>query len=327
MHHEVESREPASLAMRVTVLVVMIMPLIGLGFAIWSTWGWGFSWLYLTLLVTMYLATGLGITIGYHRLFTHKSFETSRVVTFILGVLGSMAIEGPLIRWAAAHRKHHQHSDSALDPHSPNHFREAAKQDHAHAEHHDHDGAGAGAGAKAGIKAVLVGFWHAHIGWMFDEFPKDLDRYVPDLKRDRMLRVITALFPLWVLLGLIIPTVIGGVVSGTWFGALLGLAWGGLARVFLVHHVTWSVNSVCHIWGTRAYKTSDLSRNNPIFGVLALGEGWHNNHHAFPTSARHGLEWWQFDLSWIVIRGMEVLGLARRVRVPSMERREGVRLR
>lgn len=294
MHHEMESREPASLAMRATVLTIVVLPIIGLGFAVWSTWGWGFSWLYLSLLIVMYLLTGLGITIGYHRLFTHKSFETNRVVTFLLGVFGSMAIEGPLIRWVAAHRKHHQHSDSEKDPHSPN----------------THGG---------GVWAVLVGFWHAHIGWMFDQCPSDLDRYVPDLKRDRMLRVISSLFPLWVLLGLIIPTIIGGVVSGTWFGALLGLAWGGLARVFLVHHVTWSVNSVCHIWGTRAYKTADLSRNNPIFGVLALGEGWHNNHHAFPASARHGLRWWQIDLSYLVIRGLAAVRLARDVRLPRPE--------
>jgi stearoyl-CoA desaturase (delta-9 desaturase) len=301
MIHGPSDREPASLGMRAVVLAAIVLPLIGLGVAIWSTWGWGFSWFYLGMLVVMYLATGLGITVGYHRLFTHKSFETGRVATFILGVLGSMAVEGPVVRWVASHRKHHQHSDHAEDPHSPNY----------------HGG---------GVVAVIKGFWHAHIGWMFDQFPNDLDRYVPDLRRDKLVTTIAKLFPLWVLLGLLIPTAVAGIVTGTWTGALLGFIWGGLARIFLVHHVTWSVNSVCHIWGAREFKTSDLSRNNPIFGVLAMGEGWHNNHHAFPTSARHGLRWWQFDLSYIVIRVMEALGLARRVRVPSAERQAMTRL-
>lgn len=302
IHSSPDDREPASFLMRAVVLTIVVLPLLGLGFAIWSTWGWGFSWLYLSLLIVMYLLTGLGITVGYHRLFTHKSFETGRIATLILGVLGSMAIEGPVVRWVASHRKHHQHSDGDADPHSPN----------------AHGG---------GVIAVVKGFWHAHIGWMFDQIPSDLDRYVPDLRRDKLVVTIGHLFPLWALLGLLIPTAIGGLATGTWMGALLGFVWGGLARVFLVHHITWSVNSVCHIWGRRTYKTSDLSRNNPIFGVLALGEGWHNNHHAFPTSARHGLEWWQFDLSYIVIRVMEMLGLARRIRIPSVERREMTRIR
>lgn len=301
MIHSTPDRMPASLGMRAIVLAAVVLPLVGLGAAIWSVWGWGFSWLYLSLLVVMYLLTGLGITVGYHRLFTHKSFETGRIATFVLGVLGSMAVEGPVVRWVASHRKHHQHSDGEDDPHSPNY----------------HGG---------GVWAVIKGFWHAHVGWMFDQVPGDLDRYVPDLRRDRLVTTIGTLFPVWVLLGLLIPTAIGGLVTGTWMGALLGLVWGGLARIFLVHHITWSVNSVCHIWGNREFKTSDLSRNNPIFGVLALGEGWHNNHHAFPTSARHGLRWWQFDLSYIVIRAMEMLRLARRVRVPSAERQAMTRL-
>lgn len=294
-------RDSAPLNVRVAVLGAVLLPLLGFAGAAWSLWGWGFSWLYLTMLTVMYLATGLGITIGYHRLFTHKSFETGRVMTFLFGVLGSMAVEGPVIKWVADHRKHHQHSDDEHDPHSP----------HAHADE--------------GVRGVLRGFWHAHLGWLFQEQHPDFARYTPDLHRDRLVRVISALFPLWVVLGLAIPTAIGGIVSGTWTGAALGLLWGGLARIFLVHHVTWSVNSVCHIWGRRDYKTTDHSRNNTLFGVLAMGEGWHNNHHAFPASARHGLEWWQFDLSYVIIRGLEVIGLARRVRVPSLERRAMMR--
>lgn len=290
-------RDSAPLNVRVAVLGAVLLPLLGFVGAAWSLWGWGFSWLYLTMLVVMYLASGLGITIGYHRLFTHKSFETGRFMTLVFGVLGSMAVEGPVIKWVADHRKHHQHSDDEHDPHSP----------HAHADE--------------GIRGVLRGFWHAHLGWLFQEQHPDFDRYTPDLHKDRLVRVISALFPVWVLLGLAVPAAVGGLVSGTWTGAALGLLWGGLARIFLVHHVTWSVNSVCHIWGKRDYKTTDHSRNNVLFGVLAMGEGWHNNHHAFPASARHGLEWWQFDLSYVIIRGLEMVGLARRVRVPSLERR------
>jgi stearoyl-CoA desaturase (delta-9 desaturase) len=158
------------------------------------------------------------------------------------------------------------------------------------------------------------------MGWMLRTSDKGLERYIADLEKDRMVRVISDLFPLWMLLSMAIPALIGGLVSMTWTGAFLGFLWGGLVRVLFVHHVTWSVNSVCHLWGTKEFKSHDESRNNPIVGVLAFGEGWHNNHHAFPASARHGLKWWQFDSSWIVIRTLEKLGLAWKVRVPSAER-------
>jgi stearoyl-CoA desaturase (delta-9 desaturase) len=203
-----------------------------------------------------------------------------------------MAAEGPVIKWVAMHRCHHQHSDTESDPHSP----------HSHGE---------------GVIAMLKGFWRAHVGWFFEDEPANLDRYVPDLNADRVTRSVSKLFPLWVVLGLLIPAALGGLLTQSWLGVLLGFIWGGLARIFLVHHITWSVNSVCHIWGTRPFRSHDHSRNNLIFGILALGEGWHNNHHAFPTSARHGLSWWQVDASYWLIRGMEVVGLARRVRVPS----------
>jgi stearoyl-CoA desaturase (delta-9 desaturase) len=164
---------------------------------------------------------------------------------------------------------------------------------------------------------MFQGIWHAHVGWVFQPPILGLEKYSADLRRDRVTIWLSRLFPVWVLLGLIIPTVLGGVLTLSWTGALLGLIWGGLVRVFFVHHVTWSVNSVCHFWGTRPYKTQDHSRNNAIVGVLALGEGWHNNHHAFPNSARHGLRWWQLDIAYIVIRGLELVGLATKVRLPS----------
>jgi stearoyl-CoA desaturase (delta-9 desaturase) len=163
----------------------------------------------------------------------------------------------------------------------------------------------------------MRGLWHAHVGWIFRPDAPGLYRYVADLYPDRLLRRISVLFPLWVAISMLLPAAVGGLVSLSWTGALLGFIWGGLVRVFLVHHVTWSINSVCHLWGTRPFRSHDESRNNPIFGVLGLGEGWHNNHHAFPTSARHGLRWWEFDASYLIIRGLELLGLAWRVKVPS----------
>jgi stearoyl-CoA desaturase (delta-9 desaturase) len=240
----------------------------------------------------MYLLTALGITVGFHRLFTHKSFETNCVVRFILATLGSMAAQGSVLKWAAIHRRHHQHSDSPDDPHSPHQ-------------------------QGRGLWGLIYGFWHAHIGWVFKPDPADLDRYVKDLRQSASLRVASAMFPLWIILGLLIPAILGGLLTGHWAGVLLGFVWGGLVRVFLVHHVTWSVNSICHMWGRRPYPEKDHSRNNFVFGVLALGEGWHNNHHAFPTSARHGLRWWQIDISYYVIRLLALLGLAWKVRLPA----------
>lgn len=283
-----------SLGVRLANLIAVILPFVALLSAGVWLWGWGFSWTDLGLLVGMYVITALGITVGFHRLFTHRSFETYGVINFLFGVMGSMAVQGPLLKWVAMHRRHHQYSDETEDPHSPHHH-------------------------GSGVKGVLSGLWHAHIGWLFDPEPPNLDRYVKDLSQSRLLRVVSALFPLWVLLGLLIPAVVGGFVAGTWMGAVLGLIWGGLIRVFLVHHVTWSVNSVCHLWGARPYKSDDESRNNAVFGVLAMGEGWHNTHHAFPTSARHGLRWWQIDVSYYVIRMLSLLGLAWNVKLPSKE--------
>jgi len=280
---------------RLGTLVAVIVPFLGLLVAIYGLWGWGVSWIDLALLVTMYTLTGLGITIGYHRLFAHRSFQTSRPVRLLLAVLGSMAVMGPVLRWVAVHRRHHQYSDQDDDPHSPHRFGD-------------------------GLFSLLAGWWHAHIGWMFLPDAGDLDRYVKDLRKDTVIRHVSRLFGVWIAVGLLIPAVAGGLIAGTWQGALLGFLWGGLVRVFFVHHVTWSVNSVCHLWGTRRFQTRDKSRNNIVLGLLALGEGWHNNHHAFATSARHGLRWWELDLSYLVICAMKWLGLAKRVRVPALKR-------
>ncbi len=257
-------------------------------------YGRGITWVEPTLLLGMYVVTGLGVTVGFHRLFVHRSFETVRPVKILLAVLGSMTVQGPLLAWAATHRRHHQHSDGSEDPHSPHHF-------------------------GGGVRGVIAGLWHAHIGWLFIGDPPNVNRYVRDLYEDRALRAVSRFFGAWVVLGLLIPTVIGGLLIGTWTGALLGFLWGGLVRIFVGHHLTWSINSVCHIWGSQTYNSHDESRNNVICGYLAMGEGWHNNHLAFPNSARLGLSWWQFDLSYLVIRVLELTGLAWSVRIPAAD--------
>jgi len=280
--------------LKIANAIVILMPMIALVAGCIYFWGRGFSWMPLILMTASYLATGLGITIGYHRLFTHRAFETSRGMKIFLAVLGSMACEGPLLRWCATHRRHHQHSDEENDPHSP----------------HLHGG---------GWKGFVQGLAHSHIGWLFAPHVTGLGRYVGDLRKDPALKFISRHFVAIVILGLIIPAVIGGLAWMSWQGALVGFIWGGLVRIMVVHHFTWSVNSVCHLWGSQTYETGDHSRNNPLFGILSLGEGWHNNHHAFPTSARHGLAWWQFDLSYSIIRVLERIGVVWRVKVPDEE--------
>lgn len=281
-----------SLLVRAVNLAIIVVPFLGLIAAVILTWGWGIGWLELTLLLSMYTVTSLGLTAGFHRLFTHRSFETPRFLQFIIAALGSMTAQGALFDWVGMHRRHHQYSDREGDPHSP----------HLHG---------------TGIWGIIRGFFHAHMGWMFGPRMMDLRRYVTDLAKSRSLRVASALFPLWVALGLLIPALIGGLLTMTWAGAFLGLLWGGLVRMCLFHHVTWSINSVCHLWGGRDHETNDHSTNNLIFGILAFGEGWHNNHHAYPTSAKHGLRWWQIDMSYWLIWSLALVGLATKIKLPT----------
>ncbi len=300
------------LLLRLINLLAVVIPILGVIAATVLLWGVAFNWVYLAILGGMYLASAIGITVGYHRLFTHRSFKTSGVVRGALAILGSTAVEGPVLQWVATHRKHHQHSDRADDPHSP----------HTHGD---------------GVVGTIRGLFHAHVGWIiacksfrsvrdgFSTVPEGLTRYMKDFEDDRLCRFISKTFPLWAFAGLLFPALVGGLATMSWTGALLGFIWGGLVRVFLLHHVTWSINSVCHIWGTRPFESHDESRNNAIFGVLALGEGWHNNHHAFPTSARHGLRWWEVDASYLLIVAMSKVGLASDVRVPSSARLEAKR--
>jgi stearoyl-CoA desaturase (delta-9 desaturase) len=279
---------------RLLTMFALAVPFAGLIASITLLWGWGLTWVDVGLLLGLYLLTGLGITVGFHRLLVHRSFETYGILKFVFAVLGSMAVQGGLLKWAAYHRKHHQHSDTDDDPHSPHRFGH-------------------------GMISWLRGLWHAHIGWAFAPEAPGMERYVPDLRKSWMLRFADRLFVGWVGLGLLIPAVVGGLLTESWIGVARGLLWGGLVRIFLVHHVTWSVNSIGHLWGSRPHQSGDQSRDNFVLGVLALGEGWHNSHHAFPTSARHGLRWWQPDISYWVIRLMALLGLAWNVRLPATE--------
>jgi stearoyl-CoA desaturase (Delta-9 desaturase) len=259
---------------RAIVLIVVLVPLLGTLYAIMLLWNHLVGWADIAILAGMYVFTALGITVGYHRMLTHRGFEAHPVVRFVLLALGSMALQGPALIWAATHIKHHATTDTDDDPHSP-----------------------------------LAGFFHAHIGWIVSqrEVP-DLEHYGTWLHKDRLVLFMSRTMLLWVGLGLLISYLLGG-----WSGLL----WGGLVRTFLNNHVTWSVNSVCHTFGRRMFNTPDRSTNNWLVGLLAMGEGWHNNHHAFPRSAFHGLRWWQVDGSAYLIRGLERLGLIWNVqRVP-----------
>jgi stearoyl-CoA desaturase (Delta-9 desaturase) len=244
----------------------------------------------LAILAAMYLLTALGITVGYHRMLTHRAFLAPKPVEYALAALGSMAVQGPVISWVADHRKHHAHADVEGDPHSP---------------HVGHDG---------GVRGVLQGLWHAHVGWLFSEQGRAARRrYAPDLCEDRGMRLINRNFHWLVLAGLLLPALAGWALTGSLAGAATGLLWGGLVRLFFVHHVTWSVNSVCHFLGTRRFDVDDESRNVFWLALPSLGESWHHNHHAFPRSARHGLRWWEIDVTGLVIAGLARLGLARNV--------------
>ncbi|HEX5689779.1 MAG TPA: acyl-CoA desaturase, partial [Roseiflexaceae bacterium] len=246
---------------KILVFIWVVVPLIATFYAITLLWQRYVNWQDIALMVTFYLISGLGITVGFHRMLTHKSFETSRPVKALFLIMGCMAWESNPITWASTHIKHHAHSDQEDDPHSP-----------------------------------LVSLWHAHVGWLFDDAPADAETYGSWLRKDPVVVWVDRTWWIWGVLGMVIPFAIGG-----WSGFL----WGGLVRMCLTHHVTWSVNSVCHTFGKRPFQTRDASRNNWWVGLLAFGEGWHNNHHAFPRSAFHGMEWWQFDLSSWLIRTLE----------------------
>jgi stearoyl-CoA desaturase (delta-9 desaturase) len=248
----------------------------------------------LTILLVGYVVAGFGITVGYHRLFTHRSFHTFRIVRYAFAVCGQCAVQGNVVSWVANHRKHHQFSDRSGDPHSPH------------------------AGRGDGFVEAAKGLWHAHTGWLFDTgATADHERYARDLLDDRGLRVIARLFVPVVLLSLVVPGLVGWAWIGGRYGFVAGVVWGGAVRILLLHHVTWSINSICHYFGRRRFSVRDESRNVWWLSWLSFGESWHNNHHAFPSSAFHGLRRFEIDPGGWLIRALEKCGLAWRVvRIP-----------
>jgi stearoyl-CoA desaturase (delta-9 desaturase) len=272
---------------RVITGIVTGAPLASLAIVGWVLWNRILGWNDLFVLLTLYVATGLGVTVGFHRLLTHRAFQTTRAVRVALAILGSAAIEGPVISWVADHRKHHAFSDEEGDPHSP---------------HVGHGGGWAGA---------LRGLAHAHVGWLFVHDQRGRrTRYAPDLLRDPAIAWVDRTFLVWAIGGLAAAFGLGWLFGGTLRDALTGLLWGGAVRMLLLHHVTYSINSLCHFFGRRRFETGDESRNLAWLAPLSFGEAWHNNHHAFPTSAAHGLRRWELDPSALVIRALERLGLA-----------------
>ncbi len=278
-------------------LGAVVLPFIATVVAIALLWNSLVSPADLMIAAVMYLLTAVGITVGFHRLLTHRSFQTAKPTEYVFAILGSMAVQGPAISWVADHRKHHAHTDEEGDPHSPH------------------------VGVDGGARGVFPGLWHAHTGWLMSTQGRaDWKRYAPDLYEDRGMRFISRHFVALVYLSLAIPALAGFLITGTALGALTGLLWGGLVRIFFVHHVTWSVNSVCHFLGSRRFDTDDHSTNVFWLALPSLGESWHHNHHAFPRSAAHGLKRWEPDPSAFIISALEKVGLARNVIRISPER-------
>jgi stearoyl-CoA desaturase (Delta-9 desaturase) len=272
------------------VLAVTVIPFAGFVAAVYLLWGSGLTVAAAAIALGFYVFTGLGITVGFHRYFTHRSFETNGFVRAALAIAGSMAVQGPIITWVADHRRHHAFSDREGDPHSP----------------HLDDG--------PGVMGVVRGLWHAHLGWLFSDERTEPERWAPDMLKDPVLARIDRLFPLWVVLTFALPPLLGFIVTGTVHGAILAGLWGSLARVFMLHHVTWSINSICHFYGERPFESDDFSTNNWVLSLVSFGESWHNNHHAFPTAAVHGIKRTQPDPSGAVIKTLGRLGLARNIK-------------
>jgi stearoyl-CoA desaturase (delta-9 desaturase) len=280
----VQSCKGVTRAERTANLLGVVVPFVGVLAAIVLLWNRAVDGIDLLILAAMYLVTAIGVTVGFHRLLTHRSFQTHPWLERTFAVLGSLSVQGSVMDWVADHRKHHAHTDREGDPHSP------------------HVGHGTG----------LRGLWHAHAGWLMrTQGQADWKRYAPDLYEDPGMRRIGRRFPLLVLASLLIPTVAGFVLHGfTLGGALRGYVWGGLVRIFFVHHVTWSVNSICHFFGSRRFDIEDRSTNVAWLALPSLGESWHHNHHAFPRSAYHGLRWWEIDPSGLIISALHRTGLA-----------------
>ena len=287
--------ERKGMAEQVALFFFIIVPFLALLAAVPFAWGWGLSWRDLAIAFVMYAVAGHGITVGFHRYFTHGSFKAKRWLRVTLAVAGSLAIEGPVIRWVADHRRHHAFSDREGDPHSPWRYGET-------------------------IPALVKGLWWAHTGWLFDMEQTPRNKYAPDLMADKDLQRIERAFPWLVAVSMLLPAVLGGLLSWSWQGAATAFFWASLVRVGLLHHVTWSINSICHAIGERPFVSRDKSGNVWWLAVLSMGESWHNLHHADPTCARHGVEKGQLDSSARVIWLFEKAGWAWDIRWPKRAR-------
>lgn len=276
------------------VLITNLLPTLGFIAAVASLFYVKIGWLEISLLVVGYFFTMMGAEIGFHRLFTHRSFKTKKFMEVALAIFACMCAQGPLIYWVANHRRHHQHSDKQGDPHSPHLF-------------------------GTSFLGIAKGLWYSHIAWQAVHETPNTAKFANDLLKDPTLRLVNKYYFLWVLLGLAIPTAIGGLVSWSLQGALLGLIWGGLTRIFLVNHATFALNSICHVFGTRPFSTKEHSRNNFLLVIPTLGQGWHNNHHAFPYSASVSFKKWEIDPSLWIIQSWKALGLAWDIKIPSKE--------
>lgn len=278
---------------QVTLSLFIVIPFLAVLAAIPIMWTWGLlTWRDATIAIVMYAITGHGVTVGFHRYFTHRAFRAKQWVRVTLAVAGSMAIQGSVIQWVSDHRKHHRFSDREGDPHSPWRYGNS-------------------------VRALAKGFMYAHVGWLFDWEKTSEKRYAPELLADKAIRRVSRTFPIWVAVSMLIPPLVGGLWSWSWMGALTAFFWGSLVRVALLHHVTFSINSVCHITGRRPFKTRDRSQNVWWLAIPSMGESWHNFHHAEPTSARHGVRFMEIDTSAIVIKAMEKLRWVQDVRWPD----------
>jgi stearoyl-CoA desaturase (Delta-9 desaturase) len=279
--------------------LILLGPLVAVagGVLLAALAGAGPTWLDAGLFLAFYALSGHGVTVGFHRYLTHRGFTAKRPLRIALAIAGSLSVEGSVISWVAAHRRHHAHSDQPGDPHSPWRFGKTPR-------------------------ALVKGLWWAQVGWLFSDEHTNEERFAPDLLADRDIVRVNTLFPLWIAVSLLSPALLGGLITMSWHGALTAFLWAGVVRMFVLHHVTWSVNSVCHVAGSRPFRSRDRSTNCWPLAIAAMGESWHNSHHADPTSARHGVDRGQVDSSAVVIRGLERLGWATNVHWPQMDRVE-----
>jgi len=293
--------KPKHIAERIALWCFVTIPLLAVAAAVPLAWGWGLGWRDVVIALTFYIVAGFGITVGYHRYLTHGAFKARPWLRFTLAAMGCMGIEGAPTGWVAAHRRHHQFSDREGDPHSPWRFGDS-------------------------LGGLTKGFVFAHMGWLFDKEKSNEARFAPDLLADKQIRRVEKLFIPIVVFSVVAPAIIGGLWSWSWQGALTALFWGGLVRIAVLHHTTWSINSVCHIVGERPYRSNDKAANFWPLAILSFGESWHNSHHADPTCARHGVGRGQLDASARLIWIFEKFGWVWNVKWPRPERFEAKRL-